>query len=458
MEINGSNQRRCSSDSCNHRVQAGSFWTTKTTYSVFYAKIVSKTKIPPLYLSKDTSFVVFLVPRSRWHGHCSLIERKRIVKTDMKRHAFTLVELLVVIAIIGVLVGLLLPAVQSAREAARRMSCSNNFKQIGLALHNYHAAFNRLPPNGTGPQQAALKQLSANIGLLPFLEQQGLWEMMSNPLMPEPGETATDATSAGLWPPFGPRPWVDLNEYDPYQMQTPAFRCPSDPGMSPLGTGMSNYAFCHGDALLRVGYPPSSQWADPGVFRGLFKRDQPRKFRDVLDGLSNTIAMAEIMTDLGDRSVGGSVVNRTYFPNDDSMGSDLTICTAVVDPQRPQFIESSVTLWNSGGTSRGGRWWNYHLMITGMNTVLPPNSPTCAMQWGTSWQSGVFSSASHHQGGVHVLLADGAVKFVTDSIEAGNQQAQSISKNYGTVGQKSPYGLWGALGSISSKETIEGFE
>ncbi|MCC9641921.1 DUF1559 domain-containing protein [Rhodopirellula sp. JC740] len=382
----------------------------------------------------------------------------RIVNAHKSRGGFTLVELLVVIAIIGVLVGLLLPAVQAAREAARRMSCSNNFKQIGLSLHNYHAAYNRLPPNGTGPLYAAQRGLSANVGLIPFMEQQGLWEMMSNPLMPEAGETPTDAMSTGQWPPFGPRPYVDLNEYDPYQMQTPTLRCPSDPGMSPLGTGMTNYAFCHGDTSLRVGYPPSSQWADRGAFRGLFMRHTPRKFRDVLDGLSNTIAMAEIKTDMGDRSVGGSVVDRTYFPNDDSMGSDLTVCTDVIDPQRPQFIEQSVTLWNSGGTSRGGRWWNCHLMITGMNTILPPNSPTCAMQWGTSWQSGVFSSASHHQGGVHVLLADGAVRFVTDSIDAGNRQANSISKNYNNVGQASPYGLWGALGSIAAKETIEGFE
>ena len=351
------------------------------------------------------------------------------------RRGFTLVELLVVIAIIGILVGLLLPAVQAAREAARRMSCSNNFKQIGLAIHNYESTYKRIPPNGTGPQWNSGRFLSAAVGLTPFMEQQSLWELMSNPHMPEPGETpdpGSRLTPNGAWPPFGPRPWTDLNEYDPFHTQVPTFRCPSDPAFSPIGTGMLNYAFCHGDALLRVGYTPSSQWVDRGVHRGVFRREDPRRFRDVLDGLSNTIAMGEIMTDRGVRDVGGSVVHRNQFPNNHDMGSDLSICTNLVDPNRPKFYPQSVTLWSSGGTSRGGRWWNAHLMITGMNTVLPPNSPTCAMFWGTGWQSGIFSAASHHQGGAHILMSDGAVVFMTDSIEAGDRQADS---NFQTVQQ-----------------------
>ena len=105
------------------------------------------------------------------------------------RPAFTLVELLVVIAIIGVLVGLLLPAVQAAREAARRMSCSNNFKQIGLAVHNYHSAYSQLPKQksgtGLGPGTtffyqgsdfANQGQLSWLVAILPFIEQQAMWE------------------------------------------------------------------------------------------------------------------------------------------------------------------------------------------------------------------------------------------------------------------------------------------
>ncbi len=104
-------------------------------------------------------------------------------------------ELLVVIAIIGVLVGLLLPAVQAAREAARRMSCSNNFKQIGLGLHNYHSAYDKLPLAGAGTQPTVATdawvatatgnnlRLSMLVGTLPFIEQQALWEQISNPLV-----------------------------------------------------------------------------------------------------------------------------------------------------------------------------------------------------------------------------------------------------------------------------------
>lgn len=105
-----------------------------------------------------------------------------------QRSGFTLVELLVVIAIIGILVGLLLPAVQAAREAARRMSCSNNFKQIGLALHNYHSAYKNLPMNSGGTYENPRGgdfhnrfNLSWLVGILPFIEQQGLWDQISNP-------------------------------------------------------------------------------------------------------------------------------------------------------------------------------------------------------------------------------------------------------------------------------------
>ncbi len=131
---------------------------------------------------------------------------------------FTLVELLVVIAIIGVLVGLLLPAVQAAREAARRMSCSNNFKQIDLAMHNYHSAYKSVSawsrgthsPNG-GPGSFGdattgggnnFKELSHLPGLLPFMEQQAMWEQISNPSM----KNTSGTVMTSPWSPMGPRP------------------------------------------------------------------------------------------------------------------------------------------------------------------------------------------------------------------------------------------------------------
>ncbi len=226
---------------------------------------------------------------------------------------FTLVELLVVIAIIGVLVGLLLPAVQAAREAARRMSCSNNFKQIGLALHNYHSTYKNLPGQMAGSrgfpynnnQRSNQLRLSWMVGILPFEEQQGLWERISNP----DGLNANGSTRATPWPPMGPAPW--RSDYTAWVTEIPGYRCPSDPGTGPSALGRTNYAACLGDAVeyTDVG---KYQWVIPNTIdqnnaiqinasgRGMFVPRAYMKFRDVLDGLSNTIMCGEIATDLGE--------------------------------------------------------------------------------------------------------------------------------------------------------------
>ena len=263
-----------------------------------------------------------------------------------RKAGFTLVELLVVIAIIGVLVGLLLPAVQAAREAARRMSCSNNFKQIGIGAHNYHSAFKQLPIQQSGPaiyvdggtwgngQGNSTCQMGNSflVGLLPFIEQQGLWNQVSNPLL---DTNATSTWPVNPWGKFGPSPDDDNgNSYTPWITEIPMFRCPSDPGVGLPARGRTNYAASLGDAWWPADYNEDTsqsygpwEWNFVGYQRsgwlgttaresnrGMFAHREEMKFRDVVDGLSNTIMCGEILTDLGDNDVRTNPLNRVGVP------------------------------------------------------------------------------------------------------------------------------------------------
>ena len=248
-------------------------------------------------------------------------------------------ELLVVIAIIGVLVGLLLPAVQAAREAARRMSCSNNFKQIGLGIHNYHSAYKRVPAQGIGTvatpshRQSLVarkrcgrtdtllvnnRRLSTLVGILPFVEQQAIWEQISNPnaTRTDGNLSAAVGTPTDPWAPMGPTPGTI--QYIPWTLEIPTYRCPSDPGVGLPALGRTNYAACLGDSHYFTMWGPwNNQRTEPrnrnrslearASHRGFYRPfEDENRFRDVLDGLSNTIAMGEIATDLGDGNISTS--------------------------------------------------------------------------------------------------------------------------------------------------------
>ena len=403
-----------------------------------------------------------------------------MVKIQSKRFGgFTLVELLVVIAIIGVMVGLLLPAVQAAREAARRMSCGNNFKQLGLSIHNYHAAFNRLPRHGSGTWNDAAGDawsrtnthssgaLSALVGILPFLEQQALWEQISNP-----------NNTGGSWPAMGPHPSLggspNRNLYQPWMTEIAAFRCPSDPGTGAPAAGRTNYGLCLGDSFDGTIFTLPIQWGGPAptafavtsggstaqrtFARGFFVHRVFLQFRDVLDGLANTIAMGEMATDLGDMDTRTKV--NTVLDIDMAIAGGVNSCLAAnqIDPQRPRFWCNGgncplpagpgiVPAANSNQDDRGMQWMFSQGGNTGVMTNLPPNREVCIDRWHEG--GGAFTVSSRHQGGAHVLMGDGAVTFITDSIEAGNSNAPRV-----IAGQTSPYGLWGALGTRGNKETV----
>jgi prepilin-type N-terminal cleavage/methylation domain-containing protein/prepilin-type processing-associated H-X9-DG protein len=363
---------------------------------------------------------------------------------ERSRSGFTLVELLVVIAIIGVMVGLLLPAVQAAREAARRMSCGNNMKQLGLGLHNYHAAFNMLPMQSGGTHSGPTnngKILSWLIPILPYVEQQALWEQISNP-----------SNVGGTWPAMGPLPWT--TGYEPWRTTVGTYRCPSDPAVGVPGqTGLNNYSACLGDCYQTTdwgGVNADGTIGDAGAktrLRGVFESRYFTRLRDVLDGTANTIALGEIVVDAGNLEI----IGQPKFDQRDPFFDDPQRCfTDNVDPARPQFYLNANNT-GAGDQRRGRRWADGRPMFTSVNTVRPPNKESCL--WGGDGSDGTYTMASRHQGGCHVVFADGAVKFITDSIESGNQSQRNLPRAGTTVGWQSPYGLWGALGTKSAKET-----
>ncbi|MFG0289293.1 MAG: DUF1559 domain-containing protein [Rhodopirellula sp. JB044] len=391
-------------------------------------------------------------------------------------NGFTLVELLVVIAIIGVLVGLLLPAVQAAREAARRMSCSNNFKQIGLGMHNYHSAFNQLPTNMTGWVQknggtnswlSNYHRLSYLVSLTPFVEQQAIWEQIFSGV----------DSDGDRYPSMGPQP--KFGAFGPWATEIPTFRCPSDPGTGLPALGRTNYAVCIGDdwRLSHSGGRNGSGFYDadpvpvdatssnnggqqnignvttsdvPGVAgyvrstnRGMFWNRHKIQFRDVLDGLSNTIAAGEIATSLGNREARANFRQHWSF---DQLNNPSRCVQDSIETDRPTTLKD---YWRNG-YQRGYFWADGRMMYACFHTVIPPNRPSCHARDGGDNAQGLSTAGSRHQGGCHVLMGDGAVKFITDSIEAGDQTSGPANP-----GQESPYGLWGSLGTRAAKEIID---
>ena len=386
--------------------------------------------------------------------------------------AFTIIEMLVVIVVIGILAALLLPNLRMARGPARRMSCSNNFKQIGLGLHNYYSAYKQLPmqmggtfdPNsdsdGTFAPGNNRYRLSFLVGVIPFIEGQALWEQISNE-MPVADEGIPFA-------PMGPAPWT--REYEPWQTQIPNLRCPSDPGDGLPAHGRTNYVACLGDAThcLDTGAirfdPEVSQWVVDRTSqveasgRGFFVPRQVTRFTDIIDGLANTIMAGEICTDLEDRDMrtSGSLSNSSTTIHDNPL-----LCRNQINADRPNFWRPSndpaaPSSIGDDDQRRGSRWADGAALYTSFNTILPPNTEVCLT--GGDAGIGMLSVSSRHPGGTHVLMGDGAVKFITDSMEAGDSGSGTVM--LGGVDQRepgagSPYGLWGTLGTRASGETIE---
>lgn len=338
-----------------------------------------------------------------------------------QRPGFTLVELLVVIAIIGILVALLLPAVQAARESARRMQCINRLKQLGLANHSYNDVYKCLPPamcgtNGNTDQDSNRYSMSGIVSLAPYYEQQQIYDYAKKRN-------------------FGPVPWSSSD--GTWTVQIPILLCPSATRSDgENGIGNSSYKFCLGtnphDNSSVWGPAPNGPYniiGDPAAKR------RPFRFGDIRDGTGNTIAMSERR--IGNRQRWHDIANVvTNFNPADTESEDSRewyyACWASADVNRGlRYNETGVTIYE--GARPGERWADGRPYFSGFNTVIPPNGPSCAVDHG-DWFKGVYTASSRHPGIVNVLLCDGAVRAM-GNIEAGIWQALGTRNGHETLGE-----------------------
>ncbi len=317
---------------------------------------------------------------------------------NLKTHkGFTLIELLVVIAIIAILVALLLPAVQQAREAARRTQCKNHLKQLGLALHNYVDVNTVLPPGASVDLSVTSTANNGSWGvhgrILPYLEQGSLYDQV-------------DLSIA----------WDFQTPID--GLKIPIYACPSDPksdqardpGSGKVTLYPTSYGFNYGTWF--VFNPTNSQGGD-----GLFYPNSKLSFRDAVDGSSNTLLASEV---------------KGWTPYTRNGGPSTTVRPDTV-PQAETIVASGTDFKTNTGHTE---WPDGRVHHTGVTTTLTPNSNVTYSNGGTlyeevdfnSWQEGkdgsagsptyaVITARSYHQGTVNAVLLDGSVRSISENID-----------------------------------------
>ncbi len=315
-----------------------------------------------------------------------------------KRRAFTLIELLVVIAIIAVLIALLLPAVQQARESARRTQCKNNLKQLGLSLHSYHDVYNRFP---FGFSQAGFKNTTGMTMLLPYFDQAPLYNTLnfSLPMGKFNQQTATPIPTPG--PPSAANIAAS-------RVKLPSLLCPTDNGNPFLNDDAANYGCGSSGQSYLTSYGFSIS-VNPGTVtvtkdangntynsylwttaqavhtRPLFGPDSNSGLRDITDGSSNTVAISETC---------------------------LTVYNG--DPQTWSCVEwvgGAVVYFYNGGTSGNGRlndWYAPASWAAWGGESPSAGKPGTSISWA--------SPSSLHTGGLQILLADGSVRFLSENM------------------------------------------
>lgn len=318
------------------------------------------------------------------------------------RYGFTLVELLVVIAIIGIMVGLLLPAVQAAREAARRMSCQNNLKQLGLALHNYESVHRTFPPSTVIVGTSATQPWSGQSFLLPYLEASATYSLINFSI------GYHSQGNRDLFPPFGIA-----------ATRIPVLMCPSEPNdRQRMNSALNvpehyplNYALNVGRYLV---YDPTTK-TDGGAAFAPNVRVRAASFSD---GLTNTFAFSEV---------------KAFTPR----FHDAVLPTT--EPARPQDVSPSVSGGSWSTTNGHTEWVCGRAIHNGFTTTFTPNTEVLHVVDGQTFDIDVSSSRegrsttdatyavittrSHHGALVQSGLMDGSVRTISDSIDLGTFRA-----------------------------------
>ncbi len=289
------------------------------------------------------------------------------------RSAFTLIELLVVIAIIAILIGLLLPAVQKVREAASRMKCQNNLKQIGLGVHNYHGVHQHFPFGGLPPTAVPGSQFSVLTQILPYMEQDNVFRQVNLTV-----------------------PVQDASNAPPRNVVISGFRCSSDKeNPIPASGGATNY-------MANSGNLPYFVIPNPAFSNGVFYVNTTTKFADITDGTSNTAFFSERLLADGSNGV-VSPIEDVFFStaNPADANQAFTICQAV----------DITNLANQFPLFMGAPWMHHqHRYLH----ISPPNGRSCGF---FLVGKATMPPSSRHSGGVNVLLGDGSVRFVRDGID-----------------------------------------
>ncbi len=297
------------------------------------------------------------------------------MQKTVKRSGFTLIELLVVIAIIAILIALLLPAVQQAREAARRSQCKNNLKQLGLALHNYHDTHRVFPP-GFVQRSDLREQLTWPMHILPYIDQAPLYNTIN-----------ADTYMGGC-----------TQNGSVMRTQLPALLCPSD-----TQAGLTWTCFARINYVANTGIGPMRKEATPSHTFSIFYQQSSTRMRDIIDGTSNTVGLSEIITIAGTDNDHRGV---WCYPEGPFYQHDWTPNTTIPDEIRINYCDNS-----------------------------DPAAPCTGLYTAHNTREIRMAARSRHEGGVHALMMDGAVRFVGENLHLQTWQDLGLFNDNNVVGE-----------------------